>query len=289
MTARRTAEGPDPGVQAATPDEVPPVTTPVDPDVLATPDSGLELATGRAQAGRHHRGGPGRARRRLRAEAPGPRRRPSSRRRTASAAGSTRCARSRPGLYAEAGAMRIPRAHDLTLALLRPVRPPAAAVRDGQPEGARPRRRPADDDGGGGSRPERLPFELDGARARPDRRRAVGGGDRATCARWSSSDGDGGWDEIVREYDQYSLYEFLRFKGWSRGRDRVLRGHELRRGGHAQRGRRGPARGPRRRVRRHAGDRRRHGPAAERVLRGSCRTRSGSAPRSSRSTRIPTG
>ena len=28
-----------------------------------------------------------------------------------------------PGLYAEAGAMRIPRVHDLTLALLRPVRP----------------------------------------------------------------------------------------------------------------------------------------------------------------------
>ncbi len=31
------------------------------------------------------------------------------------------------------------------------------------------------------------------------------------------NDGDAAWEHIVREYDQYSLYEFLRFKGWSRG------------------------------------------------------------------------
>ena len=46
-----------------------------------------------------------------------------------------------PGLYAEAGGMRIPRAHDLTLALLRAVRAADAAVRDGQPAGPRPPRR----------------------------------------------------------------------------------------------------------------------------------------------------
>ena len=31
------------------------------------------------------------------------------------------------------------------------------------------------------------------------------------------NDGDAAWEHIVREYDQYSLYEFLRSKGWSRG------------------------------------------------------------------------
>jgi monoamine oxidase len=30
-------------------------------------------------------------------------------------------------------------------------------------------------------------------------------------------DGQAAWDAIVRELDQFSLYEFLRFKGWSRG------------------------------------------------------------------------
>jgi monoamine oxidase len=30
-------------------------------------------------------------------------------------------------------------------------------------------------------------------------------------------DRDAAWEQIVRDYDQYSLYEFLRFKGWSRG------------------------------------------------------------------------
>ena len=31
------------------------------------------------------------------------------------------------------------------------------------------------------------------------------------------AEGDAAWDQIVREYDQYSLYEFLRFRGWSTG------------------------------------------------------------------------
>ena len=40
-----------------------------------------------------------------------------------------------PGLYAEAGGMRIPRAHDLTLAYCELFGLRAAAVRDGQSEG----------------------------------------------------------------------------------------------------------------------------------------------------------
>ena len=30
-------------------------------------------------------------------------------------------------------------------------------------------------------------------------------------------EGDAAWDKIVRDYDQYSLYEYLRFRGWSTG------------------------------------------------------------------------
>ncbi len=40
-----------------------------------------------------------------------------------------------PGLYAEAGAMRIPRAHDLTLAYCERFELPLAPVRHGQPKG----------------------------------------------------------------------------------------------------------------------------------------------------------
>ncbi len=41
-----------------------------------------------------------------------------------------------PGLYAEAGAMRIPRVHDLTLAYCELFGLRAAAVRHGQPQDA---------------------------------------------------------------------------------------------------------------------------------------------------------
>ena len=73
-------------------------------------------------------------------------------------------------------------------------------------------------------------------------------------------DGDAAWEEIRAQYDQFSLYEFLKQPRVLRGRDRVLRRHELRRDRHAQRRRGGAARGPRGRVRRHADDRRRDGP-----------------------------
>ena len=123
--------------------------------------------------------------------------------------------------------------------------------------------------GGGRATRTRLPFEL------ADHERG-----RTADDLWEAAIGDLRDDgrargrrrpgtRSSREYDQYSLYEFLRGKGWSEGRDRVLRRHELRRGRHAQLARRGPARGPRRRVRRHAGDRGRHGRAAQRVLRRS--------------------
>ena len=136
---------------------------------------------------------------------------------------------------------------------------------------------------GGGQRASRA------AAVRPDRRRERG---RSADALWETAiarparDGRArGRGGVARRscasYDEYSLYEFLRHKGCQRGRDRVLRGHELRReptcttrSSRSLREDLGKA------LRRHAGDRRRHGPAAERVLRRAAATRSTSARRS---------
>ena len=121
-----------------------------------------------------------------------------------------------PGLYAEAGGMRIPRVHNLTLEYCRlfdlPLRPfvmnnPKGLVYlDGQRmtiEAAN-------------AEPSRLPFTL----AEHER-------GRTADELWESAIGElramveqGGqaaWDEIVRRYDQFSLYEFLREKRWSEG------------------------------------------------------------------------
>ena len=83
----------------------------------------VAAAVGAPEEGRHRRRGDGRPGRGLRARcAPGTSR-SCSRRGRGSAGASTRCAsRSRDGLYAEAGAMRIPRTHDLTMAYCRAIR-----------------------------------------------------------------------------------------------------------------------------------------------------------------------
>ena len=112
--------------------------------------------------------------------------------------------------------MRIPRAHDLTLRYCDlfglPMRPfvmgnPKALVHLG---GQRMTKEEADRD------PGRLPFEV----AEHERGRtaddlwesAIG-----DLRRMVEHEGDAAWEHIVRELDQYSLYEFLRFKGWSAG------------------------------------------------------------------------
>lgn len=121
-----------------------------------------------------------------------------------------------PGLYAEAGGMRIPRAHDLTLRYCElfglPLRPfvmgnPKALVHLG---GQRMTREEADRE------PDRLPYQLAShERGRtPDDLWESAIGDLRVLVQ---DDWDSGWELIVRDYDQYSLYEFLRFKGWSRG------------------------------------------------------------------------
>ena len=206
----------DEPTDAVAPDEVPPVTTPVDPGVLATPAEGLEprpwaprrvVIVGAGLAGlvaafelkrQGHEVTVLEAQNRVGGRI------------------YTLRAPFAPGLYAEAGGMRIPRAHDLTLRYcelfgleLRPfvMGNPRALVYLG---GQRLTKEEADLD------PGRLPFAL----AEHER-------GRNADALWEEAigalrvmvehDGPAAWEQIVREYDQYSLYEFLRFKGWSRG------------------------------------------------------------------------
>ena len=112
--------------------------------------------------------------------------------------------------------MRIPRAHDLTLRYcelfglqLRPFvmgNPKALVHIAGQ-------RMTMDE----AQRSPSLPF-----RSAPNVRRRATADDLwesaiADIKAMVEAEGAAAWEQIVREYDQYSLYEFLRHKGWSRG------------------------------------------------------------------------
>ncbi len=121
-----------------------------------------------------------------------------------------------PGLYAEAGAMRIPRIHDLTLEYcslfgleLRPFvmgNPKALVCIGGQ-------RMTAED---ATREPQRLPFDL----AEHERGRTIGELWEAAILdlrQLLDEEGEAGWTKIVSQYDQYSLREFLVYKGFSEG------------------------------------------------------------------------
>ena len=64
--------------------------------------------------------------------------------------------------------------------------------------------------------PSRLSFDLN-PRERGKTADALWDAAIGDMRRMVESDGDAAWQEIVRQYDQYSLYEFLRHKGWSDG------------------------------------------------------------------------
>jgi monoamine oxidase len=121
-----------------------------------------------------------------------------------------------PGLYAEAGAMRIPRAHDLTLGYCEhfglEMRPfvmgnPKGLIHVG---GVRMTAEQA------GLRPDELGFEV----AEHERGRShasLWAAATAELRQLVEQDGQAGWDRIVREYDQFSIREFLEVKGFSEG------------------------------------------------------------------------
>ena len=118
------------------------------------------------------------------------------------------------GLYGEAGAMRIPLAHDLSLAYVRHFGLQTLPFTAQQPRGwiaARGQRRrradlPADAD----------PFDFD---LRPAER-ALGAAElltrslRPIAQRWEA-EGEAAWPAIVAAYDHYSLRGYLEAAGWS--------------------------------------------------------------------------
>ncbi len=121
-----------------------------------------------------------------------------------------------PGLYAEAGAMRIPRAHDLTLEYCAKFNMPMRPFVMGNPRGlvfiGGQRMTAAE----ANEHPENLPFTL-----------AATEHGRSADSLWSDAiadlkamvdaEGENAWPEIVKRYDEFSLYEFLRHKGFSEG------------------------------------------------------------------------
>ena len=120
------------------------------------------------------------------------------------------------GLYAEAGAMRIPRVHDLTMAYVERFGLELRPFVMGNPKGlvyVGGVRMTAEE---AGLEPGRLPFEL------ADHERGRSHGDlweEATrdLREMLAADPAKAWQHIYREYDQYSLREFLLMKGFSEG------------------------------------------------------------------------
>ncbi len=120
-----------------------------------------------------------------------------------------------PGLWAEAGAMRIPRSHALTMALVEryglETRPftmdnPRAYCFFG---GRRVRH------GEVGSDPARLGFETAAhERMAPAQ---LWGAELERFATRVRDGGDEAWVEIAAEYDQYGVREFLELRQWSEG------------------------------------------------------------------------
>ena len=121
-----------------------------------------------------------------------------------------------PGLYAEAGAMRIPRSHELTMEYCHKFELPMIPFVMGNPNalvfigGERMTAHEANE------HPERLPFNL----APTEHGRSAGTLWEEAIAdirAMVENEGQAAWPEIVRQYDEYSLYEFLKARGFSEG------------------------------------------------------------------------
>lgn len=120
------------------------------------------------------------------------------------------------GLYGEAGAMRIPRAHDLVLRYV---------DRFGLETAPFVMENPRTYVAFGGERIRR--GEFDSARHAGDFELQPGETDLPIGQRWEREiapllatierHGALGWEEVASEYDQYSLAEFLESRGWSQG------------------------------------------------------------------------
>ncbi|MHB1355185.1 MAG: flavin monoamine oxidase family protein [Anaerolineae bacterium] len=120
------------------------------------------------------------------------------------------------GLYAEAGAMRIPRQHDLTRAYCERFGLTLNPFTTGNPQayyffaGNKMRISEAT------ARPNLLPFNLapheQGRTIQQLWRAAIADLEQAWCAR-----DDSVWSDVMRRFDHLSIRQFLEHKGWSEG------------------------------------------------------------------------
>ncbi|MEP6914141.1 MAG: FAD-dependent oxidoreductase [Acidobacteriota bacterium] len=121
-----------------------------------------------------------------------------------------------PGLYAEFGAMRIPRSHELTLLYCTRFGLPMRPFLMGNPKGlvhvCGERMTMAEAQ----RSPERLPFDL----APHERGRTADdlwAGAIADLKALIARNGPSAWDEIRAQFDRFSLYEFLKHRNFSDG------------------------------------------------------------------------
>jgi monoamine oxidase len=120
------------------------------------------------------------------------------------------------GLYGEAGAMRIPRSHKLTMAYIEKFGLHTSDFVMGNPQAyvhiGGVKRRLAEVI----EHPELMGFEVSDA----ERGKISGKYWEETIrplVEKIEKEGDAGWEQIYTEYDQYSVREFLEQKGWSEG------------------------------------------------------------------------
>ena len=120
------------------------------------------------------------------------------------------------GLYAEVGAMRIPRAHSLTMAYIEKFGLKTNDFTMDNPNayyyigGKRMRASEAQAD------PSLMGFEVNENEIGKTAGRMYAEALRPLLD-MLERDGDAAWDEIVAKYDQYSTREFLELNGWSEG------------------------------------------------------------------------
>jgi monoamine oxidase len=121
-----------------------------------------------------------------------------------------------PGLYAEAGAMRLPRSHAMTIELCQRFGLPLRPFMTGNPRGivhvGGVRGTWAD----AAADPRRFGFAVraDEAGVSPDERWQTA---LAPLRARLAADGPAAWDAILADHDDDSLEEFLLARGWSRG------------------------------------------------------------------------
>ncbi len=120
-----------------------------------------------------------------------------------------------PGLWAEAGAMRIPKTHLLTHALIDRFGIPTQPFTMDNPEaycffgGCQVRHRDLAGD------PEALGFMVSEHERMPPGQ--LWARELEPFRAQLQELGDDAWVDITRDYDQYAIREFLEFRGWSEG------------------------------------------------------------------------